>query len=123
MSPSADPTNVQASCKSAVNLARGAFVRAPLDIELRQLIRIVAHKTIFLENGAAYELKSMISVPRFYECRTKLVFERSVADGFQLMVGSVSGGPVTAIGPTRPANTLSRPPRRRAGRPGPCRAG
>ena len=26
-------------------------------------------------------------------------------EGFQLMVGSVDGGPVTAIGPTRPAKT------------------
>jgi Tol biopolymer transport system component len=36
---------------------------------------------------------------------TKLVFERSAVGGYQLMVGSVSGGPVTAIGPTRPENT------------------
>src|SRR5439155_842020 len=43
--------------------------------QARQLIRIVAHKTIFVENVAAYELKGMISLPRFHECRTKLVFE------------------------------------------------
>ena len=43
--------------------------------------------------------------PQWSPDGTKLVFERSMADGFQLMVGSVSGGPVTAIGPTRPADT------------------
>jgi Tol biopolymer transport system component len=36
---------------------------------------------------------------------TKLVFERSGVDGFQLMIGSVAGGPVTALGPTRPDKT------------------
>jgi Tol biopolymer transport system component len=36
---------------------------------------------------------------------TKLVFERSGVDGFQLMIGSATGGPVTAIGPTRPNKT------------------
>jgi Tol biopolymer transport system component len=43
--------------------------------------------------------------PQWSPDGTKLVFERSAADGYQLMVGSVSGGPVTAIGPTRPQNT------------------
>ena len=46
-----------------------------LQNQARQLIRIVAHKTIFVENVAAYELKGMISLPRFQECRMKLVFE------------------------------------------------
>ncbi len=36
---------------------------------------------------------------------TKLVFERSSGDTFQLMIGSVTGGPVTGIGPTRPDKT------------------
>src|SRR5712691_7328627 len=43
--------------------------------QARQLIRIVAHKTILMENVAAYELKGMISLRRFHECRTKLVVE------------------------------------------------
>jgi Tol biopolymer transport system component len=43
--------------------------------------------------------------PRWSPDGTKLVYERSGVDGFQLMVGSVSGGPVTAIGPTRPDKT------------------
>jgi Tol biopolymer transport system component len=43
--------------------------------------------------------------PRWSPDGTKLVFERSGADGFQLMIGSVDGGPVTSIGPTRPVKT------------------
>jgi Tol biopolymer transport system component len=43
--------------------------------------------------------------PRWSPDGTKLVFERSGVDGFQLMIGSVNGGPVTAIGPTRPDKT------------------
>src|SRR5207342_2823286 len=43
--------------------------------------------------------------PRWSPDGTKLVFERSGVDGFQLMIGSVDGGPVTAIGPTRPVKT------------------
>src|SRR6266849_2026149 len=46
-----------------------------LQNQARQLIRIVAHKTIFVENVAAYDLKGMISLPRFQECRMKFVFE------------------------------------------------
>jgi len=51
-------------------------------------------------DGAAADVR-----PHWSPDGKKLVFERSAVDGFQLMVGSVSGGPVTAIGPTRPKNT------------------
>jgi len=43
--------------------------------------------------------------PRWSPDGTKLVFERTGVDGVQLMIGSVGGGPVTAIGPTRPDKT------------------
>jgi Tol biopolymer transport system component len=43
--------------------------------------------------------------PQWSPDGTKLVFERSGADSYQLMIGSVDGGPVTAIGPTRPNKT------------------
>ena len=43
--------------------------------------------------------------PQWSPDGTKLVFERSGVDGFQLMIGVVSGGSVTPIGPTRPDNT------------------
>ena len=51
-------------------------------------------------DGAVAEVR-----PRWSPDGTKLVFERSGADGFQLMIGSADGGPVTAIGPTRPDKT------------------
>jgi dipeptidyl aminopeptidase/acylaminoacyl peptidase len=51
-------------------------------------------------DGAAADLR-----PHWSPDETKLVFERTGVDTYQLMIGSVDGGPVTAIGPTRPDKT------------------
>ena len=56
------------------------------------------HRVAF--DGAVADVR-----PQWSPDGTKLVFERSGVDGFQLMIGSVAGGPVTALGPTRPKNT------------------
>jgi dipeptidyl aminopeptidase/acylaminoacyl peptidase len=53
------------------------------------------HRVAF--DGAVADVR-----PQWSPDGTKLVFERTLGEGFQLMVGSVNGGPVIAIGPTRP---------------------
>lgn len=50
--------------------------------------------------GTAADLR-----PHWSPDGTKLVFERTSGGTYQLMIGSVTGGPVTAIGPTRPDKT------------------
>ena len=55
-----------------------------------------------LDHGVAFDGAVADVRPQWSPDGTKLVFERTLGEGFQLMVGSVNGGPVTAIGPTRP---------------------
>lgn len=43
--------------------------------------------------------------PHWSPAGTSLVFERDGAETYQLMIGSVNGGPVIGIGPTQPINT------------------
>jgi Tol biopolymer transport system component len=56
------------------------------------------HRVAF--DGAVADVR-----PQWSPDGTKLVFERTLGEVFQLMVGAVDGGPVTAIGPTRPDKT------------------
>ncbi len=56
------------------------------------------HRVAF--DGTAADLR-----PHWSPDGTKLVFERSSGGTYQLMVGSVEGGKLTAIGPTQPDKT------------------
>ena len=58
-----------------------------------------------LDNRVAFDGAVADVRPQWSPDGTKLVFERTLGEGFQLMVGAVGGGPVTAIGPTRPDKT------------------
>ena len=51
-------------------------------------------------DGTAADLR-----PHWSPDGTKLVFERYSGGAYQLIIGSVNGGPVTGIGPIRPDKT------------------